>query len=103
MAITAKRKRGYDSYVNGQFGKLRVLRNLGSRKVGKSTKIFFLCRCDKRDPEPDLEMVKLAQLRDKVSEFLSVFKEEDLELLFGDHARVTVTPDGVTVEFYEHE
>lgn len=39
----------------------------------------------------------------KVTEFLSQFDDNDMELLFGDHCEVIVTKDGVEVEEYEHD
>ncbi len=38
-----------------------------------------------------------------VAEFLSQFDEDDLEEMFGDHAKVVVTRKGVKVQHYEHE
>jgi len=39
-----------------------------------------------------------------VSKFLSVFDEDDLETMFGDHVEVTVKRDGTAdTETYEHE
>jgi hypothetical protein len=40
----------------------------------------------------------------KVAKFLQVFEEEDLETMFGDHKKITVTRDGeVGVEGYDHD
>jgi hypothetical protein len=40
----------------------------------------------------------------KVSAFLNAFEDEDMETMFGDHKKVTVTRDGeVEAESYEHD
>ena len=56
---------------------------------------------DEIEMEPyDDEISKKAKV---VSKFLSVFDEDDLETMFGDHTRVTVTRKGADTEEYEHE
>jgi hypothetical protein len=56
---------------------------------------------DEIEMEPyDDELSKHAKA---VSKFLSVFDEDDLETMFGDHARVTVTRKGTSTDEYEHE
>lgn len=40
----------------------------------------------------------------KISAFLNAFEDEDMETMFGDHKKVTVTRDGeVEAESYEHD
>jgi hypothetical protein len=42
--------------------------------------------------------------KQRVAKFLQVFEEEDLQLIFGDHMKVTVTRDGeVETEQYDHD
>src|SRR5271154_2390882 len=42
--------------------------------------------------------------KQKVAKFLQVFEDEDLQIIFGDHMKITVTRDGeVEVEEYEHD
>ncbi len=38
-----------------------------------------------------------------ILDFLAVFDNEDYLNMFGDHARVTVTKEGIEVEEYEHD
>jgi hypothetical protein len=38
-----------------------------------------------------------------VKEFLKQFNDDDCLLMFGDHAEVKVTPEGITVEEVEHD
>lgn len=38
-----------------------------------------------------------------VKEFLSVFEDEDLETIYGDHAIVRITREGTKVEGYDHD
>jgi hypothetical protein len=39
----------------------------------------------------------------RVREFLRQWSEEDMLFMFGDHAQITVTADGVEVNDYEHD
>lgn len=48
----------------------------------------------------DPELVKSS---DEIREFLSNFDEDFFMSQFGDHAEITVTVDGVSVDEYEHE
>ena len=48
----------------------------------------------------DPELVKSS---DEIREFLSNFDEDFFLSQFGDHAEITVTVDGVSVDEYEHE
>ena len=48
----------------------------------------------------DSELVKA---NDEIKEFLCNFDEEFFMSQFGDHAEVTVTAEGVSVDEYEHE
>jgi len=42
--------------------------------------------------------------KQKVAKFLQVFEDEDLQIIFGDHMKITVTRDGeVETEEYEHD
>jgi len=43
------------------------------------------------------------QTKNDVKGFLDVFDSDDMESMFGDHAKVTVTKNGIEVEEYEHE
>lgn len=38
-----------------------------------------------------------------VKGLLSSFKEDEYELMFGDHARIVVLPNAVDVDTYEHD
>lgn len=51
----------------------------------------------------DEKETEASQICDKVTEFLSQFDDEDMELLFGDHCEVIVTREGVEVESYDHD
>lgn len=56
-----------------------------------------------RRPNPQYDPVK-AGIADKVLEFLQAFSDEDLEEMFGDHKRITVTRRGVSVDdFTDHD
>lgn len=48
------------------------------------------------------EMTRLEKVGCAVSKFLEVFEEDDFLNMFGDHARVIVTREGVTTELYDH-
>jgi hypothetical protein len=50
------------------------------------------------DYDPDL-----AKITDEVKEFLSNFDEDFFLSQFGDHAEVTITAEGVSVDEYEHD
>lgn len=39
----------------------------------------------------------------KVTDFLSIFDDDDMESMFGDHIKVIVTKDKVETEDYEHD
>ena len=43
------------------------------------------------------------EIRKDVRSFLGVFEDADYFALFGDHAVVTVTSEGATVEQYDHD
>lgn len=38
-----------------------------------------------------------------VSDFLKSFDDDDMELLFGDHARVVVNREEITIKDYDHD
>jgi hypothetical protein len=40
---------------------------------------------------------------DEIKEFLSNFDEDFFMTQFGDHAEITITPEGVSVDEYEHD
>jgi hypothetical protein len=50
----------------------------------------------------DYDAVKERMYED-VRKFLADFDDDDLEDMFGDHCKVTVTRKGVTTEDYDHE
>jgi len=52
---------------------------------------------------PVKEHEDIFPLYEEISEFLSEFKQEVLQRIFGDHISVTVTKDGVEIEEYEHD
>ena len=43
------------------------------------------------------------KMEKKVAAFLNAFEEEDMETMFGDHMRVTVTRDDIETEEYQHD
>jgi hypothetical protein len=45
----------------------------------------------------------LSKASDEIVEFLSNFDNDFYITRFGDHAEITVTPDGVDVDEYEHD
>lgn len=47
--------------------------------------------------------MKVSKLYEPVLEFLSQFRDEDMEEMFGDHVEVTVTLDGVYKEHFDHD
>lgn len=49
------------------------------------------------------EAKAIAKMGDKVVDFLRNFGDEDYKDVFGDHVKVTVTREGMTVEGYEHD
>lgn len=53
-------------------------------------------------PNPDYNQ-PLAEAVDKVHQFLNVFNEDFYKDQFGDHVKITLTPEGVDTEEYEHE
>jgi hypothetical protein len=46
---------------------------------------------------------ELASASDEIKEFLSNFDEDFFMTQFGDHAEITITPEGVSVDEYEHD
>jgi hypothetical protein len=46
---------------------------------------------------------ELSKASDEISEFLSNFDNEFFMSQFGDHAEITVTAEGVSVDEYEHD
>lgn len=40
---------------------------------------------------------------DEVCKFLSLFSKDDYEFMFGDHIKVTITKDGISVDDYDHD
>ena len=50
------------------------------------------------DYDPDL-----SKANDEIKEFLSNFDNDFFMSQFGDHAEITVTEDGVSVDEYEHD
>jgi hypothetical protein len=53
-------------------------------------------------PNPDYN-VSLSKAVDSMSKFLQVFDQDFYKEQFGDHVKVTITPEGVSTEEYEHE
>jgi hypothetical protein len=47
--------------------------------------------------------VELSKASDDITEFLSNFDDEFFISKFGDHAEITVTAEGVSVDEYEHD
>jgi hypothetical protein len=47
--------------------------------------------------------VELSKASDDITEFLSNFDDEFFISQFGDHAEITVTAEGVSVDEYEHD
>ncbi len=45
----------------------------------------------------------LAELADKIRDFLSSFDDDFYVNKFGDHCEITVTKDGISVDEYDHE
>lgn len=43
------------------------------------------------------------KLEKEIYEFMSKFSDEDMERLFGDHVKVTLTKNGVDVDEYDHD
>jgi hypothetical protein len=57
-----------------------------------------------RTEVPNLNYDKeLSKASDEISEFLSNFDNEFFMSQFGDHAEITVTSEGVSVDEYEHD
>lgn len=44
-----------------------------------------------------------AEVKASIKEFMDLFDNDLMLDLFGDHARITVTKEGLTVEEYEHD
>ena len=59
---------------------------------------FFYYSDSKKKPTDPFTVAGLA-----VVEFLKAFSGDDLEEMFGDHCKVTVTREGVEVEEYDHD
>lgn len=57
-------------------------------------------RVEVDNPNYDKE---LSESTEKVKKFLSLFDDDFYQKQFGDHVRVTVTPNGIETEDYEHE
>lgn len=49
------------------------------------------------------ELIEKNEAYKSVQEFLSIFNDDDMEQMFGDHVRVTVTAQGATKEDYDHD
>lgn len=52
---------------------------------------------------PNSDMSPEAESSRKIAKFLNQFDYEDVEMMFGDHCKVWVTPSKVEVEEYEHD
>lgn len=57
-------------------------------------------RIEQDNPEYDKE---LSEAVDKVKKFLNLFDDKFYQDQFGDHTMVTVTPNGIDTEDYEHD
>lgn len=64
--------------------------------------IKFLSDDEGRD-EYDLEGEMQGEAYEEVSTFLSTFKDEDMQRVFGDHVTVVVTRDGIETDGYDHD
>jgi hypothetical protein len=53
-------------------------------------------------PNPNFNK-NLSDAVDRLSEFLSIFDNDFYKSQFGDHIKVTITPDGFDTEWYEHD
>ena len=51
----------------------------------------------------DRIMARAKAIENEVGSILRVFDDDDMENLFGDHAEVTVTVDGSSSDYYEHD
>ena len=57
-------------------------------------------RIEQDNPDYDKELTEAVN---KVKKFLSLFDNSFYQTQFGDHTMVTVTPDGIDTEEYEHD
>jgi hypothetical protein len=57
-------------------------------------------RIEQDNPEYDKE---LSEAVDKVKKFLNLFDDKFYQNQFGDHTMVTVTPNGIDTEDYDHD
>jgi hypothetical protein len=57
-------------------------------------------RVEVDNPEYDKELTEAVN---KVKKFLNLFDEEFYQTQFGDHVKITVTPNGIETEDYDHE
>jgi hypothetical protein len=57
-------------------------------------------RIEQDNPEYDKE---LSEAVDKVKKFLNLFDDKFYQDQFGDHTMVTVTPNGIDTEDYDHD
>jgi hypothetical protein len=57
-------------------------------------------REEELNPKYDPEMVKAV---DEIRDFLSHFDDDFFLSQFGDHAEITITSEGVSIDEYEHE
>lgn len=48
-------------------------------------------------------MTNFEEVRDEVSDLLQQFDDNDFLAMFGDHAKVTVTVDGIEIEGIDHD
>lgn len=53
--------------------------------------------------EPADENTKPKEVWDDLRDFVYSFDEDDLKHAFGDHVKVTVTRNGATTQYYEHD
>lgn len=68
------------------------------------------CYYSSRHNYPEIEGVDLnygtpeyTQIKKELSEFLSQFDDELMMDLFGDHVRIVITREGLSVEEYQHD
>ena len=57
-------------------------------------------RVEVDNPEYDKELIEAVN---KVKKFLNLFDEKFYQTQFGDHVKITVTPNGIETEDYDHE
>lgn len=81
---------GLDEYAHGNDN----IQNLAADRLwDDETKMF-------KHQEPDIEAKKIVK---GIKEIMGCFDTDDFLTMFGDHAEITVTRKGVTIEPYDHQ